>query len=145
MSFPGRARLDRQGVDAGAQILGKDVIDEPVPGQTGLADEGVRHHLDVEMCFAGRHGAGMSRRGMADMARMLVGLVDHFQRDGRKRGRQLAFDSLLRAHALFSIPAPPGASLRAIAAARDANFLEVSPEPRVAPCGARFTLIMSHA
>ena len=59
----------------------------------------------------------MPRRGMADVSRMLVGVIDHLKGEGREGRRQLAYDSCLHAHSRASIHGPPGGHA----------FSEVSP------------------
>ena len=61
------------------------IVHHTVTGQQTLADKAVRHHVYCEMSFARPARLGGMGDGMR-MSGMLMGIIDHIERNGREGG-----------------------------------------------------------
>ena len=87
--------FERQGVDTGRKFLGKNGIDHPLALDPRLIGEGGGDHLDAEVAFAFRPGAGV-----ANVAPRIVG---NCEAPRRQRGVQFSFDDGGHAHDGFPL------------------------------------------
>jgi hypothetical protein len=85
-----RARVDREGMHAGAQLGAERVVDQAVALEPASAAEGIRHDVHPKVRLAARP--------MAGMASMEMGFVGHLQVTGRESSRQLLHDQIAGRH-----------------------------------------------
>src|SRR6266568_2502845 len=60
VAFAGRARMDRESVDAALDLGGQRVVDHAVAIETALAVERRRHDIDTEVGLSAWLGSGMA-------------------------------------------------------------------------------------